>query len=162
MTDYFQIARRGGEDSVILLQALPNINVVSEDGRSLLHMAVGYRNHVMTDALLKLGVNVNGSDSRGQTPLHYAAELQDTLLTKTLLERGANVEAPDNFGNTPVWSATFGTRENSDVLQLLLQRASPAAVLHKNNAGVSPLELAKRMGIAGLVELLTNHAARGV
>ncbi|MBP8639466.1 MAG: ankyrin repeat domain-containing protein [Oscillospiraceae bacterium] len=84
-------------------------------------------------------LNIKDMDT-GFTALHYCAQNHDFLTAKTLMEAGAKVDEKDTYGNTPLFKAVFFSKGETDLIKLLLAfNANPD---EKNNAGVSPRELA--------------------
>lgn len=67
-----------------------NVDVVDNDGRSLLHYAVGKTARAgssphVVETLLSMGVQPDFTDANGQTPLHYAASKGVKAVTQALI-----------------------------------------------------------------------------
>lgn len=63
---------------------------MDNDGRSLLHYAVGKTARAgssphVVDTLLSMGVQPDATDANGQTPLHYAASKGVKAITQALI-----------------------------------------------------------------------------
>ena len=58
-----------------------------------------------------------------------------------LLDASARVDATDSHGNTPLFRATFESRGNGDMIELLRTRGADPRV--SNQSGVTPVELAR-------------------
>jgi ankyrin repeat protein len=114
------------------------------DGRTPLHEAVFQGRSSAVERLLEDGVDPDARDNGGRTPLHFAAQEYRPQEARLLCMGGAAVDARDSFGNTPLWRATFDSRGRGEVIRVLLEHgADPDFV---NNAGVSPRQLAERIG----------------
>jgi ankyrin repeat protein len=112
--------------------------------RTRLHYAALENDEALVKQLTAQGADVNGQDRDGCTPLHYSAQQSAVAAAKVLLAAGAMVDLPDRHGNTPLWAATFNSRGQGDMIQLL--RDAGADPLHQNHSGRSPLTLARTIG----------------
>ncbi len=92
-----------------LLQAGADLNVRSNTGESLLHIANNKYNPICMTALLNAGLNVDSKDNDGRTTLHYAR--YDTIIN-ILINAGADLEACDNDGLTPLQFTITGYKYN--------------------------------------------------
>jgi uncharacterized protein len=114
---------------------------VDEYGRTPLHYACNDGNPILCAELLAAGALPNSRDDNGWVPLHFAAQAQSASVTSLLLNAGAETEVRDAYGNTPLWRATMTSRGQGEVIALL--RAAGADPYAKNNAGVSPISVAR-------------------
>jgi ankyrin repeat protein len=114
---------------------------VDEYGRTPLHYACNERNEALCAELLGAGAPPNALDDNGWTPLHFAAQAQSVSITSLLLNAGAEADIRDSDGNTPLWRATITSRGQGDVIRRL--RAAGADPYAKNNAGRSPIDVAR-------------------
>lgn len=107
----------------------------SDDGETLLLLAIRKRNPDITSLLLSKSADVSATDRYGRTPLMFAAYLGDLDLIGRLLSAGANVGSVDDDHNDAlIYAARKG---RSDVVRLLLEhQANPAS---KNTQGLTPL-----------------------
>jgi hypothetical protein len=64
-------------------------------------------------------------------------------IARTLIEAGAEVDCKDKCGNTPLWRAVSDYRGDGRLIVLLRQKAADA--FDRNEEGVSPVELARRI-----------------
>ncbi|SER62904.1 ankyrin repeat domain-containing protein [Pedobacter rhizosphaerae] len=96
--------------------------------------------------------DVNKKFQKGFNLLHFACEYHNIQLAKELLERNIAIEEKNIHGNTPLWIAVFNSKENYEMVDLLmLHHANPNSV---NNAGNTPLKLAESFGDELLIRRL--------
>ena len=110
-------------------------------GRIPLHYAALRNEAEMVASVLKSGENPNAQDANGYTPLHFAAEGTAPEALRLLLKAGADPSIRDKFGNTALGTATFRSRGNGELIELL--RENGADPHSDNNAGRSPVMLAR-------------------
>lgn len=130
-----------------------NIAVIDRDGRSLLTLAVIEKQYEVVELLLTTNMDMDHQDSLGFTPLHYAAQDGQEKLVRLLVESGATVDSIDHHGNTPLFKAVFNSFGKGEVITYLLSKGADKNL--KNNHGVSPLELAKRIANYDIEQFLT-------
>jgi ankyrin repeat protein len=138
-----------------------DINQTDSDGRTpLMHAILAERPApAVVCVLLNGGADPNRADEAQRwTALHYAARDTNAELVRLLLDAGAYVDPVDVFGDTPLWRAAFETSHDIRAVQLLVERGADPR--HKNQQGISPLDLAREMGRTDLVELLSGAARR--
>jgi ankyrin repeat protein len=71
--------------------------------------AVGNRDLITVESLLRQGANIEAASTNGMRPLMSAAESGSVPLVSLLLENGANAGAKDNQGDTALtWAARGG------------------------------------------------------
>jgi ankyrin repeat protein len=108
--------------------------------------------------LLDEGLDPDLANAQGFTALHFAAQARCPAVISLLLHAGAHVDPRDDWGNTPLSRAVFYARgESAAVAVLLAAGADPDA---PNQVGVTPRELAERLGATDLVALFTDGTAR--
>lgn len=115
-----------------------------EMGRSRLHYAALENDLGEAAARLDRGDAATQPDHQGSTPLHLAAQENSIEVARLLLQRGALVDARNGSGNTPLFVAVFNSRGRGEMIQLL--RAHGADPWKRNDAGQSPVELARLIG----------------
>jgi uncharacterized protein len=76
--------------------------------------------------------------------VHFAAQEGAAFVAEFLLDAGADVDATNVYGNTLLFVAVFNSRGRGDVIELL--RARDASPFHVNNAGQTPVGLARLIG----------------
>ena len=122
-------------------------------GRSALHYAAVQGRADDIQALIDSGADIDLPDEDGRTPLHFAAQQYQVRSAELLCRAGADVQARDKFGNTALWRATFDSQGRGDLIQLLL--ASGADPDAANDSGVSPRQLAERIGNCDVKQFCT-------
>jgi len=148
-------AAQGDMDQVqALIKQGADVNADIKGGVTFLHIAL-LQGHEEVAALLIAG----GADTRakmmdGTTPLHLAAMRDCRLVAEFLLDDGADVNAPGGQGTPLHLAATAGHKE---MAELLIARG--ADLTAKNQAGKTPLEVAKQKGHSILYELLGEQTA---
>jgi len=111
--------------------------------RSPLHYAALEGNTAKVIELVNSGADVNAAEVGGYTPLHFASQNDHAAVVKLLLEYGADVDSVDSWGNTPLWRAVFNSKNTGETILML--RAAGADPHHLNNAGTSPVQLARKI-----------------
>ncbi|GAC1470940.1 MAG: hypothetical protein PVSMB7_22230 [Chloroflexota bacterium] len=127
-------------------------------GRSPLHYAALENDSQAALKLLHGGADPKATDRHGFTPLHFAPQEWSVDVAKPLLENGAPVDAINVFGNTPLFVAVFNSRGRGEMIELL--RSCGANPLHENDAGQSPLDLARLIAnydVARFFDDLSHH-----
>jgi len=113
-------------------------------------------NAVIQD-LIAQGANINTQmDKTGETPLHLAARYARADAAKKLLDAKADANAPDNTGRTPLHSSVAADAQG--VFQILLRHRA-TNLNAKTYDGTTPLILAARLAIEGMVEELIQAEA---
>ena len=142
------IGRGDMERAKSMLIAHPALaHSVNELGKQPMHYAVFYKQDNALDMLLEAGADVNAADNTGMTALHTAAWMgrKETLW---LLAHGADLTQRDVFGDRP--SHTAAIHDQVGVLRALFKAGD--TLTERNNAGLTPLELAKKYRSARAVE----------
>uniref|UniRef100_UPI00398E757C receptor-interacting serine/threonine-protein kinase 4 n=1 Tax=Pristiophorus japonicus TaxID=55135 RepID=UPI00398E757C len=97
-----------------------DVDLILEDGMSLLHYAVQLGNEEAVRLLLLYNANPNIANKRGSTPLHLAAEKNLKVIVELLLGKKANINAKDEDQWTPLHFAAQSGEET--LSRLLLDR----------------------------------------
>jgi len=107
--------------------------------------------------LIAQGANITTQmDKTGETPLHLAARYARADAAKKLLDAKAEANAPDNTGRTPLHAAVAADAQG--VFQILLRHRA-TNLDAKTYDGTTPLILAARLAIEGIVEELIQSDA---
>lgn len=107
--------------------------------------------------LVAQGADLNAAmDKTGESPLHLAARYARADAAKRLLDAGADANAQDNTGRTPLHAAVAA--DAMGVFQILLRNRATNLNARMHD-GTTPLILAARLAIEGMVEDLINADA---
>ncbi|MBI9016090.1 MAG: ankyrin repeat domain-containing protein [Phycisphaerae bacterium] len=80
-----------------------NVNVVNDEGETVLHLAAGLQSqYSYVKDLLEKNAKINIQDNKGQTPAHYAASCGNWNNLKELIDAGADLTIKDSKGKTPM------------------------------------------------------------
>merc|ERR1719378_315682 len=113
-------------------------------------------NAVIQD-LIAQGANINTQmDKTGETPLHLAARYARADAAKKLLDAKGDANAVDNTGRTPLHAAVAADAQG--VFQILVRHRA-TNLDAKTYDGTTPLILAARLAIEGMVEELIQEQA---
>ncbi|XP_045540836.1 poly [ADP-ribose] polymerase tankyrase [Papilio machaon] len=143
-------AKRGDLARAKKLITAQNVNCRDAHGRNStpLHLAAGYNNLEVAEALLEAGAAVSARDKGGLVPLHNAASYGHLELAALLLRAGTPPNAADRWGFTPLHEAAHKARTQLCAL-LLAHGADPFL---KNQEGQTALELAGADDVRSLLQ----------
>ncbi|XP_072943225.1 poly [ADP-ribose] polymerase tankyrase [Epargyreus clarus] len=143
-------AKRGDLARARKLITPQNVNCRDAHGRNStpLHLAAGYNNPEVAEALLAAGAAVSARDKGGLVPLHNAASYGHLELAALLLRAGTPPNAADRWGFTPLHEAAHKARTQLCAL-LLAHGADPFL---KNQEGQTALELAGAEDVRSLLQ----------
>lgn len=88
-----------------LINKLGKIDIVDDDGNTILMHAVAKKNQQLISMLLSEGANPNIFNKDGFTPMHLAASNGDNLSAYSLTTNGGDPNLVDKNGNTPLMYA---------------------------------------------------------
>uniref|UniRef100_A0A0A9W2B0 Neurogenic locus Notch protein n=1 Tax=Lygus hesperus TaxID=30085 RepID=A0A0A9W2B0_LYGHE len=107
--------------------------------------------------LVAQGADLNATmDKTGETALHLAARYARADASKRLLDAGAEANSQDNTGRTPLHAAVAADAMGAFQILLRNRATNLNARMHD---GTTPLILAARLAIEGMVEDLINADA---
>ncbi|XP_047542178.1 poly [ADP-ribose] polymerase tankyrase [Vanessa atalanta] len=143
-------AKRGDLARAKKLITPQNVNCRDAHGRNStpLHLAAGYNNLEVAEALLEAGAAVSARDKGGLVPLHNAASYGHVELAALLLRAGTPPNAADRWGFTPLHEAAHKARTQLCAL-LLAHGADPFL---KNQEGQTALELSGADDVRSLLQ----------
>jgi ankyrin repeat protein len=153
-----------GQDKIVKIAVTmcgTHLDVVDEDGRSLLYRPIRYHKNGMVTTILALNKDIVGvsllhiADNTGRSPLHWAAKWKNTDALEQLITAGAHVDATDNRNYSPLHIATLDKHLPS-VEILLTGGAYPSC---KTSRGETPLHLATELGITDICNRLIQENA---
>ncbi|KAL0808669.1 hypothetical protein ABMA28_013103 [Loxostege sticticalis] len=150
-------AKRGDLARARKLITPQNVNCRDAHGRNStpLHLAAGYNNLEVAEALLEAGAAVSARDKGGLVPLHNAASYGHLELAALLLRAGTPPNAADRWGFTPLHEAAHKARTQLCAL-LLAHGADPYL---KNQEGQTALDLAGAEDVRSLLQDAMTGAA---
>uniref|UniRef100_A0A8C0GY29 Neurogenic locus notch homolog protein 2 n=1 Tax=Chelonoidis abingdonii TaxID=106734 RepID=A0A8C0GY29_CHEAB len=112
--------------------------------------------NVITD-LIYQGANLQAqTDRTGEMALHLAARYSRADAAKRLLDAGADANARDNMGRSPLHAAVAADAQG--VFQILIRNRVTDLDVRMND-GTTPLILAARLAVEGMVAELINCQA---
>ncbi|RVE44509.1 hypothetical protein evm_010838 [Chilo suppressalis] len=143
-------AKRGDAARARKLITPQNVNCRDAHGRNStpLHLAAGYNNLDVAEALLEAGAAVSARDKGGLVPLHNAASYGHLELAALLLRAGTPPNAADRWGFTPLHEAAHKARTQLCAL-LLAHGADPYL---KNQEGQTALDLSGAADVRSLLQ----------
>ncbi|KAK2153575.1 hypothetical protein LSH36_292g03022 [Paralvinella palmiformis] len=139
----------------ILLEIHPDVSLVDNRGRSLLHYAARYCSASVADIVLDQGADVSIQDSSMMTPLHAASANDDCDVMASLLTTDIRIDACDERGNSALHLCSERGSYNH-VKQLLDRGADPEIA---NGVGRTAAHLAATAKDADVIELLIANEA---
>ncbi|KAI5062297.1 hypothetical protein GOP47_0022836 [Adiantum capillus-veneris] len=122
----------------------------------LLYQEVQNGNHDAVKALRRSGASLEWIDKEGRSPLILACTRGELLdMAITLLNLGANIDVyrPGTHRGTPLHHAAKRGLEKT--VTLLLSRGANPMVI--NDAGLTPLQMARSRGHVSVVRILEEH-----
>ena len=145
------------EDIVnLILQYQTNINQVSSDGSTPLHLAAKMGHGTIVKMLIEQGALSYILDENGKASLHYATEKGHREVVKILLEnKMSNVNISDENGKTPLhYAAENGHLE---VVEILIKKCQLDALDRKDK---TPMHYAADKGHSEVVKILVGKGSR--
>ncbi|XP_059139290.1 serine/threonine-protein phosphatase 6 regulatory ankyrin repeat subunit C-like [Physella acuta] len=106
----------------LLVSSGADVNLVDEDGSSLLIKAVQSKQMEIVNFLIEKKVNIDQADDSQSTALHYACRSNNLEIVKLLVNAGAKVEGYNNESSTPFSEAC--KISNIDMMKLLINAGS--------------------------------------
>jgi ankyrin repeat protein len=130
------------------LQAGESADERDSSGRTaLMHAAIDGLTEI-SRTLLAASADPRAVDRMGWSPLHFAVQGRHAEVVRDLLAAGADPSSQNAQGNSPTFTAVFafdGSPRSAAVLRLVLGHGGGLDT--RNAAGVSPRDLASRLGL---------------
>ncbi|KAJ7305215.1 hypothetical protein JRQ81_011125 [Phrynocephalus forsythii] len=140
----------------LLLQYNADIDDITLDHLTPLHVAAHCGHHRVAKILLEKGAKPNARALNGFTPLHIACKKNHIRVMELLLKMGASIDAVTESGLTPLHVASF--MGNLPIVKILLQRGASPNV--SNVKVETPLHMAARAGHAEVAKYLLQNKAK--
>ena len=136
-----------------------DVNAQDKNGHTAVHLASACGHAHLLEQLLNRGTaDVNAKDKDGRTALHFASAKGHEQVVEQLLNRGiADVNAKDNYGSTALHYACFARNGGVSVMSVLLKDQYGADVSAVDEAGLTPLGLAKYAGNKDIESMLLKR-----
>ena len=159
-----QLIRAGDTNGLVkLIDSGPNINKRDAAGYTPLHWAAYCGNLSCAQILVQHGANMEAVENGGLTPLMVAVCYSapqtgldgQGMVADMLLASGARVNARDHLG----WSALDYAASNGNVELASTLITYGADIYLRNNAGQTPLGVARYYRQWGVVNLLLSRGA---
>lgn len=99
----------------------PNINMVNDNGDTLLIYAIERRCNSIAEELINLGIDVNIKNSIGWSALFYAVIDDNYSMVNTLLSHGAKPDIKSILEETPLHLA-IKRRRLIDIIEMLIEK----------------------------------------
>lgn len=112
-------------------QIKPDLNQVTFQGVTALHLAVSKTHYTTVEYLLANGASTRIKDKKGQLPLHRACAIGSSKMVTLLCAKLSPVNAKDNQGWTPLFQAL--AEGHGDVAVLLVNQYSADKDIQDNN-----------------------------
>ncbi|XP_078416454.1 receptor-interacting serine/threonine-protein kinase 4 [Cetorhinus maximus] len=135
-----------------------DVDLILDDGMSLLHYAVQLGNEEAVRLLLLYNANPNIPNKRGSTPLHLAAEKNLKVIAELLLGKKVNINAKDEDQWTPLHFAAQSGEET--LSRLLLDRN--ASTNEVDFEGRTALHVACQHSHENVVRVLLSRGANAL
>ncbi len=141
----------------IIAKDSSQLQAKTEEGKSPLHMSVGWGQVEIVKYLLGIGADINALNNNDGKPIHVAGSRNQPECARILVAHGAGInDIQGKSGATPLAIAVM--KGNLEVAATLIELGADVNFPVKN--GVTPLRIAMRKGNAKIVELLKANGAR--
>jgi len=134
------------------LKTLIDLNIILEDGQTLLTTAVQYQRFEMTEILIENNASVYKANKRKETALMVAAKIGNEELVRLLISLGSKTDFKDVDGNTALHLSILGKFES---IALYLINSSTNIDI-TNNENQTALKLAEKMELKKVIDLLRS------
>ena len=139
-----------------LLRRGVRVNEKDPNGRTALHHAASRGEDQLAIALILKGARVNTADNSGATPIYYAVVSGSKEITQLLLEHRADPHGevlPEGEKSSLLHLAVRS--KSKEIVKLLLD--GEAKLDARDGEGLTPLELATKLGLEPIANLLLER-----
>jgi ankyrin repeat protein len=126
----------------ILDKCPKDVNILTRDKDTPLHLAIQLGNLRIIEELLKRGADINLKNKKGYFPLHLGVQAGNLEVIKILLKKEALIDIEDKEGQTPLYFAI--ANKNLNIIKELLdngadinKKYSPLLVLFKEHKNIN-------------------------
>ncbi len=131
-----------------------NINGQDNEGNTPLHLAVKNRNIAMCWELIEAGADLNFLNNTKFTPIMIAVDQGYSTIIDSFIARKIEINKKGICGYTPLHAAIVA-KKDGDECQIIKKLICAGADLNiKDDAGLTPINLAKFYGEGEIVTLL--------
>jgi len=142
------------EIAKLLIESGADVNAQNDTGATPLFLAVLTGHRDIAKLLVSRGADVNKKTRDGKAPLSLALEQGDPEMIAVLIEGGVDVKSKKEDGSTVLHEACGIPKfPFAAVKQLVSAGAKPDV---KNNAGLTPIDIAKKAGNKEIVDYLST------
>lgn len=160
-TPLFRACEMGHKDVIqTLIKGGARVDLVDQDGHSLLHWAALGGNADVCQILIENKINPNVQDYAGRTPLQCAAYGGYINCMAVLMENNADPNIQDKEGRTALhWSCNNGYL---DAIKLLLDFAAFPNQMENNEERYTPLDYALLGERHEVIQFMLEHGALSI
>ena len=144
-SDLHKAAHKGEMEGVMkALEDGQDINSEGAQNRCAIHRAIGGNHAKIVEFLIEKGADVHKTDKGGKCPMHWCAVTGNLECSNMVIKAGGanDINAQSKSGQTPLHMAAEGGK--NEFVQHLM--ANGAGVDVKDGDGMTPFDLAKKMG----------------
>ncbi|MDP6636980.1 MAG: ankyrin repeat domain-containing protein [Phycisphaerae bacterium] len=137
----------------VLLKAGADVNAVSRDGSTPLHLIARNappKSDKVAKLLIEHKADLNAKDSSGLTPLHWTTGNDAVMTAKALIDAGAEVNPADNEGQTPLHLAVCC--QSFATAKLLVRSGADLSLRTKE--GKTALDIARERQLDEIIRIL--------
>lgn len=155
----YAILQNQKEALLILIQRGANIDIIDQDGRSLLFIPIKYGYNDIIRLLLdynktNVGISlIDIKDKNENIPLHYAINFKNKEAILILLEAGSDVNSVDQYGNNALHLAVYS--KDIEICKMILKRNIDINM--RTKTGETALHIACNFQLEDIVILLIEN-----
>lgn len=142
------------EIAELLITRGAEIDPRNDKGVTPLFLATYNDNRDVVEMLISKGADINFKAGDGATPLSLAIDKGDWILTELFINKGADINVKKEDGSTALHQLCLTPKAPLDTVKLMISKGAAADA--KNNAGLTPLDMAKKAKSKDIEEYLKN------